>query len=54
MDELITARRDLKESRGKVDPSTALPVFLSSVGALVPDRGADHAVSFLLSGTSND
>lgn len=31
MDELITARRELKGNGGKVDPRIALPVFLSAV-----------------------
>ncbi|WWD20847.1 hypothetical protein CI109_105324 [Kwoniella shandongensis] len=33
MDELITARRDLKETGGKVVPSTVMPLFLSAVPA---------------------
>ena len=36
MDELITARRDLKSSGGKVEPKSALPVFLASVGSFSP------------------
>jgi NADH dehydrogenase [ubiquinone] 1 alpha subcomplex assembly factor 6 len=31
MDELITARRELKSSGGKVDPGTCMPLFLSVV-----------------------
>lgn len=31
MDELITARRDLKETGGKVVPSSVMPIFLSAV-----------------------
>ena len=31
MDELITARRELKGSGGKVDPKIATPIFLSAV-----------------------
>ncbi|ORX40804.1 Squalene/phytoene synthase-domain-containing protein [Kockovaella imperatae] len=33
MDELITARRDLKSSGGKIEPTAAFPVFLASVPA---------------------
>ncbi|WVQ86234.1 hypothetical protein IAT38_008402 [Cryptococcus sp. DSM 104549] len=33
MDELITARRDLKETGGKVVPGSAMPIFLSAVPA---------------------
>ncbi|WRT70852.1 uncharacterized protein IL334_007851 [Kwoniella shivajii] len=33
MDELITARRELKETNGKVVPSNVMPVFLSAVPA---------------------
>ncbi|WVW80589.1 hypothetical protein I302_102575 [Kwoniella bestiolae CBS 10118] len=33
MDELITARRDLKETEGKVKPGGVMPVFLSAVPA---------------------
>lgn len=38
MDELITARRDLKGTSGKVEPSSVMPLFLSavSVSELVP------------------
>jgi len=31
MDELITARRELKASGGKVDPGNVMPLFLSVV-----------------------
>lgn len=31
MDELITARRDLKETGGKVMPNSVMPIFLSAV-----------------------
>jgi NADH dehydrogenase [ubiquinone] 1 alpha subcomplex assembly factor 6 len=31
MDELITARRDLKESGGKVVPAGVMPLFLAAV-----------------------
>jgi len=31
MDELITARRELKGNGGKVDPKIAVPVFLNAV-----------------------
>ncbi|WWC65335.1 uncharacterized protein I303_107953 [Kwoniella dejecticola CBS 10117] len=33
MDELITARRDLKETQGRVKPESAMPIFLSAVPA---------------------
>ncbi|OCF78972.1 hypothetical protein I204_00916 [Kwoniella mangroviensis CBS 8886] len=33
MDELITARRDLKDTEGKVKPDRAMPIFLSAVPA---------------------
>ncbi|WWC72723.1 uncharacterized protein I206_106687 [Kwoniella pini CBS 10737] len=33
MDELITARRDLKENSGKVKPDNVIPIFLSAVPA---------------------
>ncbi|ORY28050.1 Squalene/phytoene synthase-domain-containing protein [Naematelia encephala] len=33
MDELITARRDLKDTGGKVDPAAAMPIFLTAVPA---------------------
>jgi NADH dehydrogenase [ubiquinone] 1 alpha subcomplex assembly factor 6 len=38
MDELITARRDLKGTAGKVEPSSVMPLFLSAVSMceLVP------------------
>lgn len=35
MDELITARRDLKESGGKVGPSSVVPLFLAAVRFLI-------------------
>lgn len=31
MDELITARRELKATGGKVDPASVMPLFLSVV-----------------------
>lgn len=34
MDELITARRDLKETGGKIVPSSVMPIFLSAVRTL--------------------
>lgn len=34
MDELITARRELKASGGKVDPGSVMPLFLSVVSLL--------------------
>lgn len=35
MDELITARRELKGSGGKVDPGNVMPLFLSVVSFLI-------------------
>lgn len=36
MDELITARRELKGSGGKVDPGNVMPLFLSVVSISSP------------------
>lgn len=36
MDELITARRELKASGGKVEPGTVMPLFLSVVSGHDP------------------
>ena len=35
MDELITARRDLKKTDGKVIPKEAMPLFLQAVSILM-------------------
>jgi NADH dehydrogenase [ubiquinone] 1 alpha subcomplex assembly factor 6 len=45
MDELITARRELKGSGGKVDPGNVMPLFLSVVSL----RPFQSSSAFLLS-----